>query len=294
MPFLELHLDLKQSEQVAVEACLDALGALSVTLLDAEDSPIYEPGVGETPLWPTIHLAALYPAETDHVDLLVSLDPLVPKSVLDSARFAQIDDRDWTRAWMDTWQPMRFGQKLWIYPSLFEVPADLDGTVVRLDPGMAFGTGTHPTTAMCLEWIDGLAWAGETLVDFGCGSGILAIAALKLGAAHAYAIDNDPQALTATRENARRNGVADRLTVLGVDEPLPPPQGRLLANILLGPLLSLAPQLSARVLPGGLAVFSGMLADQADDFLTRYQAQFADLHVRQQGDWIAIDGLRKP
>jgi ribosomal protein L11 methyltransferase len=290
MPFLELHLRLKQTEQPSIEAALEEIGALSVTLMDAEDVPILEPGPGETPLWPDIILTALFPIEQEPIELLIALDANVPRHVLDRAKFSRLDDRDWTRAWLDSFKPMQFGRRTWIYPSTEEPPADLHGAIV---PGLAFGTGTHPTTDLCLRWLDSLEWNGEPIIDFGCGSGILAIAAIKLGASHAYCIDNDPQALTATRDNALRNGVLDKITVLRADDPLPPPCPRLIANILLKPLLQLAPQLCALTLPGGAAAFSGMLKGQEDEFRPRYAVAFGDLSLVQKEDWICLAGNRR-
>lgn len=293
MPFLELHLRLQAPEQPHTESVLEAAGALAITLLDAEDTPILEPGVGETPLWPDLHLTALFDAGADRIEILAGLEQQLPRAIVESARFAVLDDRDWTRAWMDHYHPMRFGRRLWIYPWTEAAPDDPTAVVVRLDPGLAFGTGTHPTTALCLEWLDGIDCTDLTVTDFGCGSGILAIAALKLGARHAYAIDNDPQALIATRENAQRNGVADRLQVLDARQAPPPAADLLLANILLNPLLQLQPQLCAAVRSGGQAVFSGMLAEQAGDFLAAYRSNFPDLQVQQREDWIRIAGQRR-
>lgn len=293
MPYLELHLRLQAPDQPAVEAVLEGLEALSITLLDAADTPILEPGPGETPLWPDLHLTALFDESRDRIGLLGDLEVAgLPRPIVESARFATVDDRDWTRAWMDHYHPMRFGRRLWIYPWTEAVPVDPQAVVVRLDPGLAFGTGTHPTTALCLEWLDGIDCRGRTVTDFGCGSGILAIAALKLGAAHAFAVDNDPQALIATRENAERNGVADRLTVLSDRDAVPPATDLLLANILLNPLLRLRPQLTAAIHLGGAAVFSGMLAEQAAEFRQAYAAHFRDLVTLQREDWVRIAGTR--
>jgi ribosomal protein L11 methyltransferase len=292
MAFLELHLFLDADQQEAVEASVEAAGALSLTLLDAEDHPIYEPGVGETPVWPRLHLAALFPADTDRLELLAALEPDLPPRVLASASFAEVDDRDWTRAWMDGWKPMCFGGRIWIYPSMLEVPEGLEGVLVRLDPGMAFGTGTHGTTALCLEWIAARDWQGQTLIDYGCGSGILAIAALKCGAPHAFAVDNDPQALLATRENAARNGVLDRLTIQLPEAPLPPAP-RLIANILLPPLLALESHFRGLLLPSGEACFSGMLRGQDVDFRARYDPRWRHRGMATLGDWIRIDADRE-
>lgn len=293
MPWLELHLRLESKDHAAVEQALDDAGALAQTLTDAEDNPVLEPAPGETPLWPHLQLQALFAAERDPLDLLVALEGRLPEPVLRSARFARLDDRDWTRAWMDHYQPMRFGQRLWIYPTTVEPPQDSAMTIIRLDPGLAFGTGTHPTTALCLEWLDSQTWAGETLFDYGCGSGILAVAALKLGAGHAFGLDNDPQALIASQENAQRNGVASALSLLDVKNALPPACDRLAANILLNPLLELRDRIASTVKSGGAAVFSGMLMGQELEFIPRYEPLFTAFKVQQRDDWICITAVRR-
>ena len=197
MPYLELSLTVRHAEQERVELALEDAGALAVTLLDAEaDTPneraILEPGVGETPLWGEIELTALFDIDVDRSGLLHVLAELLPELEPSRIRFREVADQDWTRAWMEDFRPMRFGRRLWIYPSNIEPPEDdPEAVVVRLDPGLAFGTGTHPTTALCLEWLDGLELAGKHVTDFGCGSGVLAIAALKLGAARVDGIDNE-------------------------------------------------------------------------------------------------------
>jgi ribosomal protein L11 methyltransferase len=292
MPWLELHLRLESTDHAAVEQALDEAGALAQTLTDAEDNPVLEPAPGETPLWPHLTLQALFAVERDPLDLLVALDGKLPEAVLRSARFARLDDRDWTRAWMDHYQPMRFGQRLWIYPTTIEPPVDPASVIVRLDPGLAFGTGTHPTTALCLEWLDGLTWNGESLFDYGCGSGVLAVAALRLGAGHAWGLDNDPQALIASHENAQRNEVLDRLTLLSPNSALPAPCDRLVANILLNPLVELADRIASTVKSGGEAAFSGMLNGQEVEFIARYRNLFRDFVVTQREDWIRVSAVR--
>ncbi len=180
-----------------------------------------------------------------------------------------LDDRDWERAWMDHFHPMRFGRRLWICPTGGEV-TQTDAVIVDLDPGLAFGTGTHPTTALCLEWLDGHDLHGRTVIDFGCGSGVLAIAALKLGAARAIAVDHDPQAVLATRDNAARNGVADRIEVLHSDDFQAGQADLVMANILANILIDLAPTIAGLVAPGGDLVMSGILRDQADAVAQAY------------------------
>jgi ribosomal protein L11 methyltransferase len=303
MPFLELTLTCRETEQPRIEAALEDIGALSVTLLDADaatpnERAILEPGVGEQPLWQLLELSALFPAAADRDALLHALECFDPEIDLGSARFREVEDQDWTRAWMDQFQPMRFGDCLWIYPWNIEPPADIaDCAIVRLDPGLAFGTGTHPTTALCLEWLDGLAQAGQlagqTVLDFGCGSGVLAIAALKLGAAGATGIDNDPQAIAASRDNAERNAVGERLALYLPEQAPPATCPVLVANILAGALDQLAPELAARCARGGLIALSGILAGQQDALLARYAEWFDELVVAPREDWIRISGRRR-
>jgi ribosomal protein L11 methyltransferase len=294
MAWLELSLIVTAAQQADVEAALDDLGALAVTLLDAEDHPIFEPAPGETPLWPEIALSALFEPDRDRAGLVHVLTDLVPDLSPEQIAFRIVEDQDWTRAWMDQFQPMRFGRRLWIYPWNIEPPADdADAIVVRLDPGLAFGTGTHPTTALCLEWLDALDLSGLTVIDYGCGSGVLAIAALKLGAAHVIGVDNDPQALAASRDNAERNGVADRLALLAPAEFAETPADALVANILAGPLAELAPRFAACVKAGGALALSGILRGQEIELVERYATSFESLAVDAREDWIRISGRRR-
>ncbi len=328
MSFLELTLPCRVSEQPRYERALDNAGALAVTLLDADaetsnEQAILEPGVGETPLWGSLTLSALFPHDTDALALLAALQAFDPALDWTRAGFRKVEDQDWERVWMDQYAPMRFGARTWIVPWNCEVPKDarvgatevatpgqssaspvaasaaptVDPAVVRLDPGLAFGSGTHPTTALCLRWLDGLAARGELqdrpVLDFGCGSGILALAALKLGAARAVGVDNDPQALTATRDNAERNHVGDALAVyLPGDEPVAT-YPVVVANILASALDALADTLAARVAPGGYIALSGILDGQQDALLQRYGPWFDDLMVTVDGDWVRIDGMRR-
>jgi ribosomal protein L11 methyltransferase len=194
---------------------------------------------------------------------------------------------------MDQYRPMAFGRRLWIYPWNIEPPADDDVVVVRLDPGLAFGSGTHPTTALCLEWLDGLDLAGKSVTDYGCGSGILAIAALKLGAARAVGVDNDPQALLASRDNAERNGVSGRLALYLPEDHVVEPAEVFVANILAGPLGELAPTFAAAARPGAPFAISGILDGQQDDLLQRYAAWFDELRTDIRDGWVRIGGRRR-
>lgn len=298
MPWLELSLTIRAEQQPRVEEALDDLGALSVTLQDADaetpdEQAIFEPGVGELPLWPTITLNALFEADIDRRGLGEALGDLLPWLEPDHIQFRDVADEDWERAWMDQFKPMPFGRRLWIYPWNIEPPADEDIVVVRLDPGLAFGSGTHPTTAMCLAWLDGIDLTGKTITDFGCGSGILAIAALKLGAASAVGVDNDPQALIASNDNAERNGVADRLTVYLPEDLVADPADVFIANILAGPLGELAPTFAAAAKPGAPFAISGILQGQEEELLARYAEWFDELRVDTLEDWVRISGKRR-
>lgn len=305
MPHLELSLRCREAEQPRYEHALEDVGALAVTLLDADaetpnERAILEPGVGETPIWGEVALSALFDAEADPLMLLAALEAFDPGLDWSGATFRRVDDQDWVRAWMDQYVPLHFGARTWIVPwnqPLPEAADNADAAVVRLDPGLAFGSGTHPTTALCLRWLDALAadgaLQGRAMLDFGCGSGILALAALKLGAGRAVGVDNDPQALIASADNAERNGLGDRLQVcLPADEPVAT-YPVVVANILASALDALAETLAARVAPGGRIALSGILAGQEDELLLRYAAWFDDLRVAREDDWVRIDGVRR-
>lgn len=301
MPWLELNIACDRASQPRWEAALETLGALSVTLMDADaDSPdeqaILEPGVGEMPLWATLQLSALFPAESEPALLLIALaridDTLDPTHV----QWREVADQDWERVWLDQYQPLHFGRRTFIVPCNHELPEAAraaDAAVLRLDPGLAFGSGTHPTTALCLQWLDGLDLHDQSVLDFGCGSGILALAALKLGAARAVAIDNDPQALLATRDNAERNEVGDRLAVHAPEQAPAGTYPVVVANILASALARLAPQLAAACAPAGRIALSGILRGQEDELLAIYRAWFTDFSIASEGDWLRITAIRQ-
>ena len=292
MPWLQLRLAITPEQAEPMEDLLLGLGAVSVTFMDAEDQPIFEPDLGTTPLWQHTHLLALFEADTERQPLLDLLQQLWQQP-LPEYQFEDIADQDWERSWMDNFQPMRFGRRLWIVPSWHEAP-DSQAVNLLLDPGLAFGTGTHPTTALCLEWLDGQDVRGLNAIDFGCGSGILAIAALLLGAERVTGTDIDPQALEASRDNAQRNGIADERFPLYLPEAMPAePADLLLANLLAGPLVSLAPQLISLVRPGGRIALSGILAEQTEEILAAYRDAFELDPVAEKDGWIRVTGVRR-
>ena len=292
MPWLQLRLAITPEQAEPLEDALLGLDAVSVTFMDAEDQPIFEPDLGTTPLWSNTHLLALFEAGTDPKSLIETLQSRWQQPLPDH-EFEEIADQDWERSWMDNFQPMRFGNRLWIVPSWHDAP-EPDAVNLLLDPGLAFGTGTHPTTALCLEWLDGTAVKGKRIIDFGCGSGILAIAALLLGAEHAVGTDIDTQALEASRDNAQRNGLPEQILDLYLPENMPSePADILVANILAGPLVSLAPQLSSLVKPGGLIALSGILAEQTEEIVAAYRDTFVLAPIAERDGWIRVSGMRR-
>jgi ribosomal protein L11 methyltransferase len=311
MTFYEIEFPLASLDVESVEAALFDIGASSITFVDRRDEPVLEPKPGEFRLWSDTLVRALFPvgagagavaagagavAATDPVSTLERLAGALGSHITRTARLRAVADRDWERVWLSGWKSLRFGRRLWVCPTEAEAPDDPEAVVVRLDPGLAFGTGTHPTTALCLQILESLPVAGRRIIDYGCGSGILGIAALKLGAAHVCAVDIDPQALLATRENAIRNGVASSLAVRSVDarggtEPLTP-AFCVMANILAGPLIELAAVLTAACEAGGYLLLSGLLKTQAYAVKAAYSSAFDMVRVVERDDWCCIYAQR--
>ncbi|WJW82256.1 50S ribosomal protein L11 methyltransferase [Moellerella wisconsensis] len=292
MPWIQLRLNSSGQQAESLGDELIETGAVSVTFQDSHDTPVFEPLPGETRLWGDTDVIGLYDAEADMKAVIAQLEHSPQLSANFIHKIEQIEDKDWEREWMDNFHPMRFGQRLWICPSWREVP-DPTAVNVMLDPGLAFGTGTHPTTSLCLEWLDGLDLVGKTVIDFGCGSGILAIAALKLGAAQAIGIDIDPQAILASRDNAERNNVSDKLTLyLAKDAPQDLSADVVVANILAGPLKELAPIIGALPKSGAHLGLSGVLATQAADVVSAYTERFDIDPVAEKEEWCRITGVK--
>ena len=290
MSWLQVRLAITPAQAETYEDLMLELGAVSVTFMDAEDQPIFEPDLGTTPLWSQTHLLALFEGDTDAAALEQRVQLLANGLTYEVER---LEDQEWERSWMDNFQPMRFGKRLWIVPSWHEAP-EPEAVNLLLDPGLAFGTGTHPTTSLCLQWLDGEPVQGLQVLDFGCGSGILAIAALLLGAERSVGTDIDVQALEASRENANRNGIDPARFPLYLPADLPTEQADVVvANILAGPLVGLAEQITRLTRIGGRLALSGILAEQAEDVRAAYAGCF-DLEPTATLDgWVRISGTRR-
>jgi ribosomal protein L11 methyltransferase len=292
--FVELSFELGPLDPEVAEAACFACGATAVTFVDSRDDPVLEPLPGEFRLWPATRMQALFAsgeADAPEPELRAQLlsQALGVPATLISARV--VADRAWEREWLKDFHAMRFGERLWICPHHEQV-ADPNAVVVKMDPGLAFGTGTHPTTALCLEWLDRRPMAGARVIDYGCGSGVLAVASVKLGAAVAHCFDIDPQALIATKDNADSNGVSERVLLHSSTESLPHGVDVLLSNILSGPLCELAPRFAALVRPGGDLVLAGLMEHEVPDVTRAYDACF-DIHpFGQREGWVGLSGRR--
>ncbi len=288
-----IEIKLRTTSKMADTVCdlLEQLGALSVSYTDAEDSPILEPKPGERRLWPNTEVTGLLDKGTDPAPIVSKLKAILGDNIPIVATHLQ--DKNWIRAWMSQFKPLKFGTRLWICPSWLSVE-EKNSTVVMLDPGLAFGTGTHPTTSLCLDFLDGYDLKDKEILDYGCGSGILAICALKLGAKSAIGVDIDEQALDASKSNALRNNVADRLQlVLGTDKKLNLKKADLtVANILAGPLTMLEDILKDLTKEGGTIVLSGILVEQAPEVIKAYSRDFKMDSVKDREGWALLTGTR--
>jgi ribosomal protein L11 methyltransferase len=291
MPWIQLKINSQAEYAEQIGEMLSASGAQAVTFVDAKDTPMYEPKPGEVMLWPDTQIVGLYDAEYDMSRVIsqLSQSKLLGKNF--NHKLDQLEDKDWEREWMINFHPMQFGERLWICPSWRDVP-DPNAVNVMLDPGLAFGTGTHQTTSLCLRWLDRLELSEATVVDFGCGSGILGIAALKLGAKRVIGIDIDPQALLASQDNANRNDVGEKIELY-----LPEHQPELkadvvLANILAGPIRELRTVITEYCKTGGKLVLSGILDNQAQEINDLYSHDFDMDPIMVDGEWARVSGVK--
>lgn len=295
MPWLQIRIPTEPTHTDALEDALLLAGCQAVTLIDSEDQPVFEPIRGTTPLWQHTTVQGLFEKDVDAADLQARIEQFVAAAgiPLSGAIATEIvEDKDWERAWMDAFKPIQCGSRLWICPSWLEPPKP-DAINLRLDPGLAFGTGTHPTTFLCLQWLDEQIQGGERLLDYGCGSGILGLAALLLGAEHMDGVDIDPQALDATRANATNNGLAEAQFHVWInDQQLAPSYHLLVANILAGPLCDLAEALCRRLDSGGRLALSGILSHQAETVMAAYRPWIElDQPVELDG-WVRLSGTK--
>ncbi|MBZ0334935.1 50S ribosomal protein L11 methyltransferase [Marinobacter sp. AL4B] len=296
MPWIQLQIPADPDNADQLEDLLMEMGSDAVSMEDAADQPLYEPDPGTTPLWSQTTVTGLFQSDRDIEQLCSDIRDAwhqQTQQTLAEIEVTLVEDKDWERAWMDDFHPLRFGERLWIVPSWHEAP-DPDAANLLLDPGLAFGTGTHPTTALCLQWLDGQDVDGKQVIDYGCGSGILGLAALLLGAKHVIGVDTDPQALEASRENARRNEVEDDRLDLYLPGSDPDTQADvMLANILAQPLIGLAPRLAALTRTGGSLVLSGILSNQAREVMEAYEPWFIMDEPEQKEEWVRLTGRRK-
>ncbi|MBD3611661.1 MAG: 50S ribosomal protein L11 methyltransferase [Hydrogenovibrio crunogenus] len=283
MAWIQINTTVSEALAEPLSDAFMEVNAASVTFADAKDQPIFEPEIGTTPIWSQTKVIGLFDAEADIPAVINQLATLIPDVPAERYNIEALEDKDWIRAWMDQFQPMQFGSRLWIVPSWCDTP-DPKAVNLMLDPGMAFGTGTHPTTALCLTWLDQNPPTDLTVIDYGCGSGVLALAAEKLGAKHVKGTDIDPQAIIASQQNADRNNANIEFKL--VKEFQSEPVDLLIANILAGPLKALAPEFIRLMKPNATLILSGLLTNQAADLIAFYQQQgFEFLAQNDLDEW---------
>ncbi|ENU81269.1 MULTISPECIES: 50S ribosomal protein L11 methyltransferase [unclassified Acinetobacter] len=298
MKWLQIHITVDQAQVDFTETLLLSLGAVSVTLDDAEDQALLEPLPGETPLWNKVIVTGIYQQDDNEQIDVDSLIKFVQEQLPEApVRFDELEDQAWERAWMDYYEPIQIAEKFWIVPEWLEAP-DADATNIKLDPGLAFGTGNHASTFLCLQWLGSIDLKDKIVVDYGCGSGILGVAALLLGAKKVYATDIDPQAVLATKQNAELNGVLDRLFV-GLPEEFnaefkSQQADVLVANILAAPLMALAPEFAKLLKADGEFALAGVIEEQVEDVSGVYQEFFDILNIeKREENWCRISGKRQ-
>ncbi len=293
MPWHQVKVQVPEEQAAFIETTLQELGAVSVTMQDAEDEAVFQLEPGATPLWANTEVTGLFDGGIDIQGMAIALQAKTGLPLQDSLRTETLEDIDWERAWMEDFKPMCFGRRLWVCPS-WSTPPEPDAANIMLDPGLAFGTGTHPTTALCLEWVDQQDMQDKMVIDYGCGSGILAIGAILCGAKQVIAIDNDPQAIIACKNNREMNGIApERLQVYLPDTQEHAAADFMLANILSGPLQELTPVLARLTKPGGRIVLSGVLSEQTSELLDSYNEFFQMNAPVTKDEWVRIDGVRR-
>ena len=292
MAWVQIRFPVKKELTDEVSDLLMEIGSVSVTFTANDDEAIFELFPGDKKMWQVSTCVGLFDAATDMQHIIAVLTDMAFLSDAIPVKVEQVEDKDWEREWMDNFHPIQFGERLWVCPSWRDIP-DPNACNVILDPGLAFGTGTHATTALCLQWLESMDLSGKTVMDFGCGSGILAIAALKLGASRAIGIDIDPKAITASKENAERNGVLEQIELYLPDEAPEFDTDIIVANILAGPLKDLKDVICGYGHSGTLLALSGILAEQAESVVEAY-SELVNLNpVTQKEEWTRVDGVIK-
>ncbi len=291
MTWLQLMICAPTTEAEWIASLLETSGSVAVTMEDAANEEIFEPLPGEAPLWKQTRVVGLFDSKINIQVIIDKLGNEFSPRELPPYEVSTLADQDWERAWLESFKPMKFGSRLWIIPTAY-APVEADAINLSLDPGLAFGTGTHPTTALCLQWLDRHDLSQKEVIDYGCGSGVLAIAAMLLGAKEVFALDIDPQALIATANNAEANKVGGKITT-GIPSELPSKSGDvIMANILANPLIELSKSIVSQVKPGGHIVLSGILEKQKDEVLTAYSPWIKEHQVTIQDNWVMINGTR--
>lgn len=276
------HCPTENIEKVSEE--LEEAGSLSIMLTDKNDNPVLEPAPGTTPLWPEVIIHCLFDQLSDAQRVSEQLRQTHPGLV---CHIEILEDKDWERAWMDDFKPQQFGERLWICPT-WHTPPDPHAVNLMLDPGLAFGTGTHPTTSLCLKWLEQANLKDMSVIDYGCGSGILSLAALKLGAQQLYAVDIDNQALQATQSNATLNCIDLKKLAISHPEEINSPVDIIIANILLGPLISLKDRFHQLLHPTGLLIVSGILNEQVESLMNAYDPTFKAVESQSLDEWSLV------
>ncbi|AGS38940.1 MAG: ribosomal protein L11 methyltransferase [Cycloclasticus pugetii] len=292
MAWQQLTIATTQELAATIEGLLENLGALSVTITDRADQPIYEPPLNSTPLWQHVSITGLFDEQDDLKNIEQFFNQQLGHQGEWQLTIERLEDQVWERVWLENFQPIKFGDNFWVCSTEHDI-ADSNATLLRLDPGLAFGTGTHPTTALCLDWLAKHDLTKSNIIDFGCGSGILAIAGLLLGAKSAIGIDIDPQALIATTSNAEQNNVLDKVKVYAADQYPRKPQAIVIANILAEPLISLSSDISALVKPKGHLLLSGILSEQVTQVISAYQHEFIFCPATIRDNWACLHAVKK-
>ena len=292
MIWKQISFEVKKSETDLVSEVLMGLGSVSITYSDALDDAIYEPPVGQTPLWDNVKVNALFSSEVNQKSIETSISDICNIVVIDTVT---LKDRVWEEECQKDFPSMRFGKRLWVCPSWnTESILSNDSIVIHMDPGLAFGTGTHQTTSLCLEYLDSNPPKNLHVIDFGCGTGILAIAAAKFGANSVIAIDNDPQAVLSSKENVAKNKCENTITTIhSINQGSDRKCDLLIANILANPLVELEPLFSDLVHTNGMLLLSGILKEQVDRVVKCYSINFSNIEVANKGEWFRISGKRR-